>query len=77
MFTIILIARTFRPWSSDLLGICIALALYIPVLAGFYLVTHGRTSPRWVGWACMVACVGSFWLAFGATGIAPFLQLPD
>ncbi|MGH9117726.1 MAG: hypothetical protein ACRD0A_07555 [Acidimicrobiales bacterium] len=77
VFMIIVIAGTFRPWNSDLLGICIALALYLPVLAGFFLVTHGRTNPKWVGWSCMAAAAGSFWLAFAATGIAPFLQLPD
>lgn len=73
-FEIIVIA-TFRPFTNTLLGIEIALALYLPVLAGFYLVTHGRTSPRWVGWSCMAAVVGSFWLAFAPTGIAPWLPL--
>lgn len=71
-FEIIVIA-TFRPWSVTFTGIEIALALYLPVLAGFFLVTHGRTSPRWVGWTCIVAGVGSAWLAFAPTGIAPFL----
>ncbi|MGH9244901.1 MAG: hypothetical protein ACRD29_11405 [Acidimicrobiales bacterium] len=76
-FEILVIAATFRPWTTDLLGICIALGLYLPVLAGFHLVTHGRTNPKWVGWACMAAAAGSFWLAFAPTDIAPFLQLPD
>ena len=71
----IIIIGTFRPWSSTLLGIEIALALYLPVLAGFYLVTHGKTTPRWVGWACMAAAVGSVWLAFAPTGIATWLPL--
>ena len=53
----------------------IALALFLPVLVGFYLVTHGRTGPTWVGWACMAAAVGSFWLAFAPTGIATWLPL--
>lgn len=75
VFEILVIAVEFRPWSGDLTGITIALALYLPVLAGFYLVTHERTTPKWVGWSCMVAALGSGWLAFAPTGIAPFLQL--
>lgn len=74
VFEIVVIA-TWRPFTNSLLGIEIALALFVPVLLGFYLLTHGRTGPRWVGWACFAAAVGSFWLAFAPTGIAPFLPL--
>jgi hypothetical protein len=71
----ILIIATWRPFTNNLLGIEIALALFLPVLVGFYLLTHGRTGPRWVGWACMAAAVGSLWLAFVPTGIATWLPL--
>ncbi len=73
MFQIIVIITQFRPWSFTLTGIVIALALYLPVLTGFYLLTHGRTSAKWVGWSCIVATVSTGWLTFAATGIAPFL----
>jgi len=74
VFEIAVIA-TWRPFTNNLAGIEIALLLFLPVLVGFYLVTHGRTGPRWVGWACMAAAVGSFWLAFAPTGIATWLPL--
>ena len=74
VFEIAVIA-TWRPFTNNLAGIEIALLLFLPVLVGFYLVTHGRTGPRWVGLACMAAAVGSFWLAFAPTGIATWLPL--
>ena len=74
VFEIAVIA-TWRPFTNNLLGIEIALVLFLPVLVGFYLLTHGRIGPRWVGWACMAAAVGSFWLAFAPTGIATWLPL--
>jgi hypothetical protein len=74
VFEIVVIA-TWRPFTNNLLGIEIALALFLPVLVGFLLLTHGRTGPRWVGFACLAAAVGSFWLAFSPTGIATFLPL--
>jgi len=34
-----------------------------------------RTGPRWVGFACLAAAVGSFWLAFSPTGSRPFCSI--
>lgn len=42
---------------------------YVLVLAGFFLVTHGRTSPKWVGWVCILAAAGTAWLAFVPSGL--------
>jgi hypothetical protein len=72
VFEIAVIA-TWRPFTATLAGIEVALFLFLPVLLGFYLLTHGRTQSQWVGWACMAAALGSFWLAFAPTGVAPFL----
>ncbi len=66
---IAIIAKNFRPWTGYDTGIEIALALYLPVLLGFYLLTHGRTTAKWVGVACLAAAAGSAWLAFVPTGI--------
>lgn len=65
----IVIALQFRPWTTDLTGIQVVLGSYVLVLAGFFLVTHGRTSPKWVGRVCILAAAGTAWLAFVPSGL--------
>ncbi|MPZ87034.1 MAG: hypothetical protein GEU81_02965 [Nitriliruptorales bacterium] len=51
------------------LAVQAALVGYVLVLYGFWAVTHGRISPKVVGWACMLAVVGTLYIMVFGGGL--------
>ena len=49
----------------------VVFVIYILVLLGFWLVTHGKIGVRPVGWVCILGTIGSLYVQFMVSGVVP------